>query len=118
MIRESVTIDDVIQVLNRALEADREAITSMVINHRAPCNEALADDESIQVGTGEDGLSVGLLGIINGFFGTHEKSGYGTIQAVLGEGGSVECFTRFIEEEDLLDPAYYPHGTEIQLQSV
>lgn len=53
----------VIGTLNEATEADQTAIDSL-IEHRVPCNKALADHPTIQVGG--DPCVVGMLGIING----------------------------------------------------
>lgn len=68
----SITVDQIVDMLNRAVWADRDAISALV-NHRVPCNEALANDPTIQVGlTSFHGIksdaknSVGLLGLLNG----------------------------------------------------
>lgn len=69
-----------VEVLNRALEADREAVTAL-FNTRLRCNEKLADDPTIQVGGWQDGKStIGPLGIINGIIGIQEN-GWGYIAA-------------------------------------
>ena len=76
-----VTVDTAIAVLNRALEADPKVISDLVAA-RLPCNEALADDPTVQCGEwGGVPLTVGLLGIINGIFGADER-GTGYICAV------------------------------------
>lgn len=54
-----------------------------MINFHVPCNNAIAEHESIQVGTyrpesQDSGYSLGLLGIINGLFGVDEEH-YGFI---------------------------------------
>lgn len=80
MIKSSVTIEEVLEVLNRAVEVDPEAMHSLCTN-RVPCNNTLAKDPTIQVSkTLREGANykVGLLGILNGIFGTDE-SGWGTI---------------------------------------
>ena len=84
-IQRSVSIAKVVEVLNRALEADPEAIRAL-FNQRTPCNQQLADDPTIQVGDPGEfascmGTSIGLLGLINGFFGVDEDTGYGAIAA-------------------------------------
>lgn len=78
-IKESVTIKDVVALLNRAAKKDLVAMRSL-IETRVPCNKALGDDPTILVT--EEG-SVGLLGIINGLFGVDDK-GWGTIGATFG----------------------------------
>jgi len=79
----SVTADDVIRVLKEAFDLDPTAI-QILIDHRVPCNEALADHPTIQVGTAENWRkyrpkshnlpknavhTIGLLGLLNGVFG-------------------------------------------------
>ncbi len=74
-----------VAVLNRALEADPEAITELV-NTRVTYNDALADDPTVQVGLVDEGIEggqvhrvcrLGPLGLINGLFGVDEfQSGY------------------------------------------
>lgn len=79
MIRETITIDDALRVLNRAFEADREAITNLR-SSKIVCNKALAHDPEIQCC--EDGYYwVGFLGIINGLFGVDQETGFGAIAA-------------------------------------
>lgn len=77
--KESITVDDVLDVLNRATEADPEAMRALV-RDRVPCNQQLADDPTIQVGVKRGSPRVGLLGIINGLFGIDGK-GWGPIMA-------------------------------------
>lgn len=70
MLKPSVTIEETIALLNSALETDREAISSL-IEHRVPCSDAMAEHPTIQVSPNQ---TVGLLGIINGLFGTDERA--------------------------------------------
>ena len=60
--------DKIIEVLNRMIEEDQEAVNEM-FNTRFKCNEVLAEDKTIQVRNYPDdpGFSVGVLGLINGF---------------------------------------------------
>lgn len=77
MIRESITIDDALEVLNRAVQADPQAMWNLC-ESRVPCNEILAEDPSIQVAVRVEGdHTVGLIGILNGLFG--EQDGWGPI---------------------------------------
>jgi len=84
MIKESITVDDVLEVLNRMNEADPEAVKQLFIFGRVPCNEALANDPTIQVkefkGTQGEKWSVGVTGLLNGLFGIDED-GWGPIAA-------------------------------------
>lgn len=93
MISETISVDHVIEVLNRATESDKSAILALV-NTRVFCNRKLADDPTIQVRDTLDGTYlVGVLGILNGLFGV-DKSGYGAIaieyEVVCPEGHVVE----------------------------
>ena len=80
MSSRSVTVQDAVGMLNRALAADRPAIAALIAN-RMPCNEALADDPTIQVGRQHGGFNVGMLGILNGLFGV-DGAGWGSIAGV------------------------------------
>jgi hypothetical protein len=75
-------VDHMLSVLNRATVADRDAIAAL-IEARVPCNQALADDPTIQVGScREPGTyTVGLLGILSGIAGAH-PDGFSQIAAV------------------------------------
>lgn len=84
-IRESVTIDHVLEVLNRLLATDPVATRDLVLLARVPCNDDLAKDPTIQVrgykvNDDDPAYSVGIIGIINGFFGVDE-GGWGPITA-------------------------------------
>ena len=94
MIKDSVSLDEVIDFLNELLEVDCLAIQGLIEN-RQSCNEAMADHPTVQVHAycacgEEDGcskcgeFSVGLLGILNGIFGKDED-GWGDIAAVYDE---------------------------------
>lgn len=87
-------IDDAIAVLNRIHETDPTVLPKLIF-YRVPCNEALSDDPTVQVGRSdkEDAdWEVGLLGIINGLFGIQED-GFGYIVAQFEE-GSILRFSR------------------------
>lgn len=66
--RNRAAIRDAIGVLNRVHAAD-PTVLPVLFAHRVRCNEALADDPSVQVKQREGHCDVGLLGIINGLFG-------------------------------------------------
>lgn len=74
-LKESVTRDEVIVILNEAVKADQSTMSALV-QTRIPCNEALDAHPTIQ--TGPQG--VGILGILNGFFGI-SADGWGGIVA-------------------------------------
>lgn len=63
---QRVSVDRIVDVLNKALTLDPEAMTALV-NMRVPCNEALAQHPTIEVLQQEDSTyRVGLVGILNG----------------------------------------------------
>ena len=103
MIFSDDAVSQALLVLNRALAADPDAIRSLIFR-RVPCNEALADDPTIQVcraGDDEshpDTCAVGMLGIINGILGTYPAdsccAGAGPIAAVVDDDGMLSGFQR------------------------
>ena len=71
--------------LNVLLEVDRNAIACLIAN-RVPCNQALADHPTVQVGPQHGGYYVGMLGILNGLCGV-KPDGAGFLVAIFdGEG--------------------------------
>lgn len=99
MIKEKVSVDDVIDFLNEVLSLDH-SVAQAILDNRVPCNFAVANHNSIQVRC-EDvdvNCSVGLLGLLNGVFGANEK-GYGPIAAVVEKDGKVSSFRRLVEKE-------------------
>ena len=80
----SVTIDDAIAYLNELIELDRPAMAALIAN-RVPCNKALADHPTAQVGQRHGGFSIGMLGILNGLFGVDEND-WGFITFVFEDG--------------------------------
>lgn len=60
-------IEATVKLLNEALRADPDAIRA-VFNHRAPCNDTLADHPTIPIKSNPDGTDpeVSPLGLING----------------------------------------------------
>ena len=80
MIRETVSIEQALTVLNRALKADKEAVRSL-FEHRAECNDELSRDPEIQISLwGPDHATISVLGLLNGIFG--EEEGWGALSAV------------------------------------
>jgi hypothetical protein len=76
----------VVDVLNRALKADPDAINDL-FQYRVVCNSKLGEDPIIQVRyhRKSDGSSISALGLINGILGTDED-GRGFIEAVIDVG--------------------------------
>jgi hypothetical protein len=83
MIRNNVTVDETIQLLNELLELDKNGVLALV-ESRVVCNEKLADHPTVQVRETADQITVGILGVINGLFGVDEK-GLGAIMLVMND---------------------------------
>ncbi len=97
MIKESVSVDEVIKLLNEALQLDQIAMSRLCAN-RVKCNEYFAKHKTIQVGIVAKSkpieYEVGLLGILNGLFGIRDDDGWGAIVAVLEQNS--EGDTRYV----------------------
>jgi hypothetical protein len=95
MIKESVSLKEVISFLNELLQTDPMAINAL-FNLRVYCNKDLKDHPTVQVGCeGKDNQMVclvGFIGILNGLFGIDEK-GWGHIGINMDNGK----ITRFEE---------------------
>lgn len=94
-IKENISVDDVLEILNRALVEDPEAMSELFLRTKVPCSEALAEDESIQVGGTVSQSTVGPLGVLNGLFGVDDATGYGILCArVDKETQQIQAFER------------------------
>ena len=92
-IKDSITLDEAIEILNEAVEADSDAMGFLITN-RVACNDSLRKHPTIQVALfNEQSYTVGLLGILNGLFGIDEK-GWGAIAAVFDEDKKLLKFER------------------------
>ena len=75
-----ITVEQAVEVLNRAQKADPVAMHNLV-SHRVICTRELTGDPTIQTGALGIGIhEVGMLGIINGIFGV-DGSNIGFIAA-------------------------------------
>ncbi len=88
--RESVTIPQVLALLNEAMLCDPKAVGDL-IEQRVLCNTNLVEHPTIQVVWTPDGgdnrrqiPKVGLLGVLNGIFGVDDRS-YGPITAIFDD---------------------------------
>lgn len=96
----------VVKYLNELLEADNEAIKSLV-QHRVKTNDKMMEHPSICVmcDSDENGNPinpvVGLLGVINGLVGLGQN-GWHYIAAEFDEDGNLH---RFLETPQAVDPA-------------
>jgi hypothetical protein len=87
----SSTVSNAIKLLNDAFDSDPDAI-SKLFAYRVPCNEKLADHDTIQVREEDDGTySLSVLGILNGLFGKDAK-GVGYIKAEIEDGEDLQGF--------------------------
>lgn len=93
--KETITVDEVIDGLNYLLQVDPKAISDL-IETRVSCSQNLANHPTVQVvGNESEGYRVGLLGILNGLFGV-DAEGWGPIAAQFEKDdlGTVVGFTR------------------------
>lgn len=89
---KKVTAQDVVDLMNAAAALDPQAVRALV-HARVVCNDALAGHPSIQVGRASDTdpggpWVVGLLGILNGIFGTFDN-GWGCITVILDDSAAI-----------------------------
>lgn len=89
MVKKEVTIQDVCDLFNEVIEKDPQCADAL-IEARVQCNEAIAGHPTIQVSQYyEDQCpKVGLLGFLNGLFGTTED-GMGILCAVYDDDGRI-----------------------------
>jgi hypothetical protein len=95
MMKTSITPADVVAVLNRALAADKDALTHLFTDYTV-CNATLASDPTIQCSQNGQQFRVRPLGILNGIFGIFDdgpKKGYGPIYMVVNDDGSIKEFS-------------------------
>jgi hypothetical protein len=105
-IKEHVTPQEVVDFLNSLLEIDRDAITKVVITKQS-CSEAMANHPTVQCGavknlvgpnqipSGFSDFTVGMVGILNGLFGSFDdgpKKGWGCVAYDLDENKSITKF--------------------------
>ena len=83
---KKISVQHALIVLNRALGSDRIAITKLV-EARVNINTDLINDPSVQSVNGK----AGMLGVINGLFGT-DHNNYGPIAAEFDEHGIIARF--------------------------
>jgi hypothetical protein len=76
--------DDLIDYLNELVAIDPDFMTALVAT-RHPCNRALVDHPTVQVGLDRGRLVAGILGVLNGFCGSYDdgpRQGWGAIAAI------------------------------------
>jgi hypothetical protein len=90
MIKETITIQDVCDLLNELLKKDPFCINSLIFQ-RVFCNKAIANHPTVQVDQCGNQPRVGLIGIINGLFGIRED-GMGALCAEVNNDGELIVF--------------------------
>ncbi len=94
MLKETISIDQTIEVLNEIIRLDPEAISKLV-SVRVKCNTEIANHPTVQVAKIDNDFTVGLLGVINGLFGI-DNDGWGAIAAELDDN---ELITKFVRTD-------------------
>lgn len=95
---DDIAVDRAVAILNQIHQMDPTVLPAL-INYRVPCNEILADHPTVQVGpidkiSNTGPAEVGLLGILNGIFGTVPGHGYGYIAAHYDDARNLTHFER------------------------
>lgn len=108
MIKQSISKTDVLNLLNELVEIDRDAMLKL-LHSRVTFKEQMRDHPTVQMMIGQDGPSVGLLGILNGLFGVDEN-GNGPFCAVVDKDGQLIGFFRtdYAIERGLKESEEYP----------
>jgi len=102
MLRETVSVQEVCVFLNEFLKLDSDCLTNLV-NTRHKCNEKIVEHESIQVSCNTDGnFYVGLLGVLNGMFGTNETRAASIVAQINDFNGQILCFRPNKTEVDII----------------
>lgn len=93
-IQATISFQHAIVLLNELVQLDPLAAHAL-IEQRVPCNGALADHPTVQVVQSEEEgtYAVGLLGILNGLFGT-DAEGWDIVAAVFDDQGQLVRFER------------------------
>jgi hypothetical protein len=114
---------EMVEFLNSLVETDRYAMADLLCQ-RVPCNRKLADHPTVQVAAHNrrdttippGGFRVGILGVLNGYYGIHEdgpNQGMGAIVAEYEEGKFLGF--RLVEPVEINDPSTHElvHGTAL-----
>lgn len=103
--------DDIIAYLNGLVALDRDFMHSL-ISFRISCGQAISDHPTVQAGL-KDGTAVaGLLGVLNGYFGTYcagPYNGYGPITAHFDNSGDKKL-TKFTRTDEAVET--WDHGKD------
>jgi len=93
-----MNVDEVVNKLNEMNALDPSVIAKLIA-FRVPCNQALADHPTVQVGNTGKGFEVGLLGVLNGLIGVG-SDGWGFLAVELSDDGTqvIRFFHREVVE--------------------
>lgn len=100
--RQSLTPNDVVDLLNELVAMDRVAVGALLSN-RIPCNELVANHPTIPVQAQNGGFYVSFIGVVNGMFGVLPGTNLGPITYVMDDDGLV----KFIETAETLEDSNY-----------
>lgn len=103
LVKESITVEEVISFLNDLTIIDERAIYKL-ITIPTLCNDALAKHPTVQVRSESSAYRFSVLGVINGMFGV-DSDGWGPIVAVFNDHGLVGF--RATNEQDKKDRTSY-----------
>jgi hypothetical protein len=95
---DDLLADMLIERLNDIAVADPKAIERL-IQYRVPCNHSMSIHPTVQACAEDGGVTVGMLGILNGLIGTiptGPKKGWGYVAAEFADDGS---FIRFVRTD-------------------
>ena len=81
MTDDEIVAARIVEVVNRAIGIDAEALESL-FEHRASCNESLLSDDTIKTRDNGRYRTVGVLGLLSGIAGNHQDSWEPRIEAV------------------------------------
>lgn len=92
MLKPSVTPQEVCDLLNELLKLDYDCVRKL-LSYREVCNELVANHPTVQVQqhSGDEFPTVGIVGILNGLFGTTEE-GMGALCYEIEDDGTILGF--------------------------
>ena len=102
MLKPTVSPTDACDLLN-TLSRDDPLMVISLFNIRVPCNRHTADHPTVQVSSQYGGNTVGILGLLNGLFGTNDD-GYGCITMVVDDSTGEVHFTTKDEKDEINEP--------------
>ena len=101
MINQALGPTTAVAILNELVTCDPVAMHALV-EQRVPCNQALENHPTAQVGEHEGQVRIGLLGVLNALFGALDAkagkfAGWGIIAAEYDDDGTLVKFKLLVE---------------------